>query len=71
MVTGRVKSIISSDADAKVVALSDIIVTGTDRRIENRLNARMKLSSVRLGTFFRCTARNDAHVNKQMYAFDF
>ena len=66
MDTERVKSTISLEAAIYVVTLSEIIVIGKDLRLANLLKARIKLSSVRLGTISKCTALDEAHVNKQI-----
>ncbi len=57
--------LISFEADLNVFALSLIIVAGKPLRAQKRRNARINASTVRFSTNSKCTARVEAHVNKQ------
>jgi len=57
----------SLDADLKVVALSDVRVTGTPLRLANLRKARRNDSTLRDGVNSRWIALVEAHVNKQIY----
>ena len=60
----------SSAADWYVEALSEIIILGSDLRLENGRKALTIVSTVMSFTTSKCTARVFAQVNKQMYTFD-
>ena len=55
------------DADLKVVALSDIRVTGTPLRLTNLRKAPKNDSTFRGGVNSRWIALVEAHVNKHIY----
>ena len=59
----------SSDAAMNVIALSDKITWGVDLRLVKREKDCKIESTVKSDTTSRCTAQEDAHVKRHMYAF--